>query len=264
MKKIILLIIMLICVKNYGQTEIVSDSTNFIAMVKEDLGSFKERPRFDAKTIEYLHKKDIVFAFDVYKDPYSAHKYLAAYKDTIVGYIPLDDVYIAPEQLDYLLAGEGDMSVREDQAKKISMIMLLEKIKALRAVFDGYNKIGLVITEKKYAYEEYSDAFGLKFEFYNGYSKAIKYIDITVRPYNRVGDLVKDDFGREVKRVQVIGPLRSGALSTVTFDDMFWDEDDVINTLVITYMKVTFMDGTVREIKDIGKHLAKDVYNGKN
>lgn len=101
-------------------------------------------------------------------------------------------------------------------------------------------KNGLVITGENFSFSEYGEQFGLKLKFYNGYKKDTKYIELTVRPYNREGDKMSDDFGRDVSRIKVIGPLRSDGSSEVEFDDMFWDDRDVITYLVITYMKVTF------------------------
>ncbi|MBO6213742.1 hypothetical protein, partial [Algoriella sp.] len=64
-------------------------------------------------------------------------------------------------------------------------------------------------------------------------------------------------------RPQIIGPLHFDNFSTVTFDKLFYDVNDVISYLVITYMKVTFMDGTTKEIKNVNNNLGEDVYNGK-
>lgn len=264
MKEIILLFTFCISLLTYSQNEVINDSTSFLILIKDDLVSFKERPRRDAKMIELLNKKDMLIAFDIYSDPYNGdNKYIAAYKDTVMGYVALKDVIMDNEELDYLLSGYGDHKIRQEHAEKMSILLLIKKLEALKSKYESYNEKGLVLTKKEYSYKDYSDAFGLELEFYNGYNKDIKYIEITVRPYNRVGDLTKDDFGSDVSRVRVIGPIHSNNLSSVNFNDLFWNEDDIINRLVITYMKVTFMDGSLKELKNVSQHLGEDVFNGK-
>lgn len=267
MKKTLLLFCILFqTIITYSQEtdEIIDDSSYFLAKVVSEYSSLKESSEITPDVIEMLSKGQTVCAFEIVNHPQlNDYKLVGVYKDTLMGYVPLKDLYMPENKLEYLLSKKGDLSIRKEKAKNNALLLLLDKIEKLTNKYESYDKIGLVITKKDYAYEEYSDAFGLSLDFYNGYNKQIKYIDITVRPYNRVGDLTKDDFGRDVKRVQVIGPLNKKSISEVTFKNMFWDERDIINRIVITYMKVTFMDNTVKEIKNINQHLGEGVYNGK-
>lgn len=266
MKKLLFLFLMLTCTIAFAQEEndVIDDTSNFLAKVIAESSSLSQSTSIGAKILEFLPKDEIVTAFEIVDHPQlSNYKYVGVYKDTVLGYVPLKDLFIPKDKLDYLYANKGNTSVRKENAKNTAILVLLDKIERLKSKFDAYDKVGLVITKKEYAFQEYSDAFGLDLEFYNGYSRPIKYIDITVRPYNRVGDLTKDDFGRDVQRVQVIGPLNSKKISDVTFNNMFWDESDTIEYLVITYMKITFMDNSVKELKNINPHLGEGVFNGK-
>jgi len=137
----------------------------------------------------------------------------------------------------------------------------LTVLDSLLKIKDSYNKIGLVLTGMEYSFSDIGSQFGLSFTFYNGFSKVIKYIETTVRPYNRVGDIQPDDFLKDQSRVKIIGPIESNTESNVSFDDLFWDDSDLIQCLKVTYIKVTFMDNSVKEIFDINNHLGEGVKN---
>lgn len=154
----------------------------------------------------------------------------------------------------------------EEKKRELEEKIRLEQEKIIKEetekLIEEYNKKGLVITEKEYAYSS-GGFFGLRVEFYNGSNKTIKYIDLTIRPYNRVGDLTRDEIGREVNRIQIIGPAEAKTIFSFSSDDLFYDPNDIIHTLVITYMKITYMDNTTQTITNISNHLGLDVYNGK-
>lgn len=116
----------------------------------------------------------------------------------------------------------------------------LERLNALEK-FRQQKKI--LIISQEYSYSSYQ--FGLKFGFYNCYQKDIKYVNLTITAYNRVGDVQRDDVGRSKTEVRCIGPLEKGEIASYDFNDLFWDENDIINKLVVTNVKITFMDNTV-------------------
>jgi len=117
---------------------------------------------------------------------------------------------------------------------------LLERINALEK-FRQQKKI--LIVSQEYSFSDYQ--FGLKFKFYNCYQKTIKYINLTICAYNRVGDLQRDDIGRSKQEVRCIGPLEKGDVGSYDFDELFWDENDIIHRLIVTNVKITFMDNSV-------------------
>ena len=114
----------------------------------------------------------------------------------------------------------------------------------------------IFIWKQEYAYGDYGK-FGLEWNFFNCYNKAIKYIELTIKPYNQVNDIQRDDFGRKEAKAKCIGPIESGDLATFTFDELFWDDNDLINKLKVSYIKITFMDNTTKVfsgIENVNKH----------
>ena len=240
---------------------IVNDTTIIYGKIKGDYTALQQSPNSYSSST-YLSKGDLVFVYSYEKSNLGKLLY-SVFKDTLHGYVKEDEIELKDEFEKYLKSDEGTEGIRKEYAELNAKLFLLNHLENEVKLRSKYKKIGLVITSKKFAFAEYGSQFGLKLSFYNGYNKDIKYIDLTIRPYNRVGDKTYDDLGKDVARVQVIGPLVSDMTSSVEFDSMFWDDNDIITYLVITYMKVTFMDGTVKEIKEVNKHLGKDVFNGK-
>ena len=103
----------------------------------------------------------------------------------------------------------------------------------------------IFILSQEYAYGEYGK-FGLEWLFYNCFNKPIKYIEITIKPYNQVNDVQGDEFGRKEAKARCIGPVEEGNPAKFTFDDLFWDEKDLIHYLRVSYIKITFMDNSTK------------------
>lgn len=107
---------------------------------------------------------------------------------------------------------------------------------------------------------EYYVRCGIEFTVFNCYNKAIKYIDFTVVPYNRVGDIQGDDFNRRERTAHYIGPMKIGEKQEMSFSELFWDEHDAIETLKVTKVKITFTDGTTKVysgVENVKKHAKK-------
>lgn len=266
MKKILLNLILLLLSYNLNAQQKKSGDDSYYLVTSKGENYLYEKPDYMTSKIDTIQPGEIiaVSGFD------SSKIYYKAFRKGNEGFISTLHFSINSDDEKNLKDNPNFNSERDSIAKSASFYLYQrwaeERLKILRSElseYERYKKIGLIITSKKFAFAEYSSQFGLNLSFYNGYSKDIKYIDLTIRPYNRVGDKTYDDLGKDVARVQVIGPLESDMTSSVEFDNMFWDDNDIITYLVITYMKVTFMDGTVKEIKDVNKHLAKDVFNGK-
>lgn len=255
------ILFLLICFVVTGQ-KVVSDTTMFFGKVINDYTYLRNIPEEYSKNSNYVMSNEPVFIFSFEKSK-SNVGYYGVFKDSLKGYLSENEIDLPLEHEEYLKENSGENNIRLLLAERNSKLYLLSKLNDEVNQYKKYKQKGLVLLNKKFSYAEYGSQFGLNLKFYNGYTKDIKYIDVTVRPYNRVGDLMRDDIGRDVVRVKVIGPLKSDYESSVDFDNMFWDDRDVISYLVITYMKVTFMDGTVKELKEIKKHLGEGVYNGK-
>lgn len=123
------------------------------------------------------------------------------------------------------------------------------KFERLAAVVKFRQQKKILILSQDYSFSSYQ--FGLKFNFFNCYQKDIKYIDLVITAYNRVGDVQRDDVGRSSREVRCIGPLESGFDGEYDFNELFWDKNDIIDHLIVTSIKVTFMDNTV--VSYIGK-----------
>ena len=102
--------------------------------------------------------------------------------------------------------------------------------------------------------------FGLEFNLYNCFSKAISKIEITVTPYNDRGRVQEDRFHRSVRTVRCMGPVRPGAPAQYVFDELFWAEKNNIKYMRVTDITFHFADGTTRNYNgyaNIMKHCLK-------
>ncbi len=102
----------------------------------------------------------------------------------------------------------------------------------------------IFIFDEEYAYHSYGGQFGKRIEFYNCFPKTIKYINIVFSSYNAVYDPQRDDLGRNSSKCKCIGPIEPGNFGTYEFDDLFWDNRDVISYVFPTSITFEFMDGT--------------------
>ena len=127
----------------------------------------------------------------------------------------------------------------------------LERIHAeTQKILDNLNKIHSFYKQKKvfiinqdYAYGEY-DQFGLQFRFFNCYDKEIKYVEIRMTPYNVVDDVQADDLGRKTKEVRCIGPIEPLESAEYRFDELWWDEHNIIKYVNVTRIHIIFKDNT--------------------
>lgn len=88
--------------------------------------------------------------------------------------------------------------------------------------------------------------FGLELNFYNCYSRTISKIEIEITPYNDRSRVQQDRFGRSVRTVRCMGPIKSGSPAQYTFDELFWDDNNTIKFMRVTGITFHFTDGTVR------------------
>lgn len=88
--------------------------------------------------------------------------------------------------------------------------------------------------------------FGLELNFYNCYPRTISKIEIEITPYNDRTRVQQDHFGRSVRTVRCMGPVRPGAPAQYTFDELFWSEKNEIKFMRVTGLTFHFTDGTTR------------------
>ena len=146
-------------------------------------------------------------------------------------------------------------------------------ISKLQSALDEYNKDiaykkrnQIFITGIGYAYDsnEYSSRFGMQFDIYNCFSKTIKYVEFTMTNYNAVGDVQRDDIGWSSRTVRGIGPIEPEDGGRYSWDDIFWDDRDVIDKTRLTNVKFIFTDGTTKVFHgyaNIKRHMTPDAWD---
>lgn len=130
--------------------------------------------------------------------------------------------------------------------------------------FKKKNQIFLTGIGYVYDSNEYSHSFGMRFDIYNCFAKTIKYVELTLTNYNAVGDIQRDDMGRSTRTVRGIGPIEPQDGGRYSWDDIFWDERDVIDKTRLTGVKFIFKDGTTKVFsgyKNIEKHMTANAWD---
>jgi hypothetical protein len=129
-----------------------------------------------------------------------------------------------------------------------AILKITERAEKLRVRLDKikahYRKNNIFILEQSYSYSSWR--FGLAFKFFNCFGKEIKYIDITACAYNQVGDRQRDDIGQHTREARCIGPIPANEIATYDFDELFWDDNDIIDKLKVEKIVITFMDNSIR------------------
>lgn len=164
------------------------------------------------------------------------------------------------------LAIRKKIAFQQDSIMQLGVAHCLDSLRNLsqRAKNKFYNELNrrqIFILKDLYSYSEYR--FGKKFKFYNCFNKRIKYINITLTAYNGVGDIQHDDIGRSSAKLRGIGPIEKGDIASYDWDDLFWDDNDIINKVLITNITFTFFDGTTKSYSgkaNIDKHRAANCY----
>lgn len=175
---------------------------------------------------------------------------------------------------DFLKAkGEEGKEQRFDIAVEYDKVQTEKYINRLKAAIDYYDKEvaykkknQIFITGIGYVFDsnEYSHRFGMRFDIYNCFSKTIKYVEFTLTNYNAVGDVQRDDLGRSSRTVKGIGPIEPEDGGRYSWDDIFWDDRDVISKTRLTSVKFIFKDGTTRVFSgyaNINKHMTSDAWD---
>ena len=164
------------------------------------------------------------------------------------------------------LAIRKKIAFQQDSIMQLGVAHCLDSLRNLsqRAKNKFYNELNrrqIFILKDLYSYSDYK--FGKKFTFYNCFNKRIKYINITLTAYNGVGDIQRDDIGRSSAKLRGIGPIEKGDIASYDWDELFWDDNDIINKVLITNITFTFFDGTTKSYSgkaNIDKHRAANCY----
>lgn len=160
------------------------------------------------------------------------------------------------------LAIRKKIAFQQDSIMQLGVAHCIDSLRNLSRIAENnfYNELNrrqIFILKDLYSYSEYR--FGKKFKFYNCFNKRIKYINITLTAYNSVGDIQHDDIGRSSAKLRGIGPIEKGEIAFFDWDEIFWDDNDIIDEVVITKITFTFFDGTTKSYSgraNIDKHRA--------
>ena len=88
---------------------------------------------------------------------------------------------------------------------------------------------------------------GVRFEFYNlRAGKTLRYLHLTARPYNRVGDAISRRQGGGAETVTLVGPSEpsTSTVYSAEFDDIWLT--DLVSCVRLTSVHAKYMDGTER------------------
>lgn len=160
------------------------------------------------------------------------------------------------------LAIRKKIAFQQDSIMQLGVAHCIDSLRNLSQIaknnfYNELNRRQIFILKDLYSYSEYR--FGKKFKFYNCFNKRIKYINITLTAYNGVGDIQRDDIGRSSAKLRGIGPIEKGDIASYDWDELFWDDNDIIDEVVITNITFTFFDGTTKSYSgkaNIDKHRA--------
>ena len=164
------------------------------------------------------------------------------------------------------LAIRKKIAFQQDSIMQLRVAHCIDSLRNLSRIAENnfYNELNrrqIFILKDLYSYSDYK--FGKKFTFYNCFNKRIKYINITLTAYNGVGDIQRDDIGRSSAKLRGIGPIEKGDIASYDWDEIFWDNNDIINKVLITNISFTFFDGTTKSYSgkaNIDKHRAANCY----
>lgn len=224
-----------------------------------------------------LKKVDENFDYSEYPDTlvmsvYGVTRATALYKvDKYLGIVLGEEIGLSPKSLlfkdqqakSYIEhRGDRGLNIRKstaiindrpqiDKYKRIQVRRTQELMARLEAVDKFCKQKKLFLLSRDYSYSDYQ--FGLKFEIFNCYDKVVKYVEMRIVAFNAVNDPQGDRFGNWAKDIKCIGPLDVGAKGSWDFDELFWDENDVIKRLEIVEVKFTFKDNSTVKYTGVDK-----------
>ena len=155
--------------------------------------------------------------------------------------------------------------VSDSIATEIRVAAALKRIKelsdALEQLYKEWKQKKIFLVDKKYSFGDNLNYIGLELEFFNCFNKTIKYIQFDTKAYNTFGDLQKDYFGRAMSGGKCIGPIEPGERATFDFDELYYNKNEIIESVRVTKVVFTFLDNSTMTYTDINNHISKAVYN---
>ncbi len=114
------------------------------------------------------------------------------------------------------------------------------------AFVNKYANIGLIITNVTMTRGRDNDGDitkGVRFSIFNPTKKTIKYVICSMVAINGVGDVMSYE-----KNCRGIGPIEAHDYGTWEFDDVFYDKNDVIDDLKVSF-RVIYTNGSSKNVR---------------
>ena len=180
------------------------------------------------------------------------NEYFKVCKDSICGYISEDWIEPSNKIDAYISTKKEELQEIENQNKKEDANIIL-------------SEYGNILIEEMRVIEGDSTAgvgFKIKWRYFN-YSKTIKYLFVTVVPYDAVGDIqISETGGQSVFTGRIAGPIEADVINTnSTYWENAWNSNTV-TCVKITKVRVEYIDGSTHTyIDEIPKILASNIVN---
>lgn len=239
--------------KTNGSTEVGTKMSN------------SEYSKFEGETI-YLNNR-ILQIGDYYKKvipksfSYGTDQIKEYYKAYALGhefYVDKNDVILTPDyqnKLDSLLKTEPITRAHFNNLTKNVYKFSFAKIEMdnYRKFLNQYNKYPIAVADWSWeSASEYSDFQNVNIDFYNPTKKTIKYVYVTFRATNAVGDPVSG----ATKTLTGIGPIKPGYTVSYNFEDVWYS--DIIEKVSIVSVKVLYTDKSTRVLSPVTPAIFSD------
>jgi hypothetical protein len=195
--------------------------------------------------VQYLQYDDWflgLYNFKQVKLYNNTFKYRYSFDDQDIDFLRRNATILDENRFERARMDDSLRSMRKLEKTLLELKKLHEEVDSIQK---DYSRRQIFMLNQEYAYGDYHQ-FGLSFKLYNCFGKTIKYVELRVVSYNQVDDVQRDDIGRSEQRVRCIGPIEPTGYGTFTFDELFWDENDIIKYLRVTNIKFTFMDNSTK------------------
>lgn len=119
---------------------------------------------------------------------------------------------------------------------RLALVQQIEKTKA------SYRRNSVLILSQ----DEYTSGsrIGVKFRFFNCYSKDIRDISLRIVTFNANGERQGDDYGKYAEDLKYTRHIRTGESKTYSSEAIFRNSDKAISELRLVEVVITFADGS--------------------
>lgn len=259
--KLIILLLLVLCTTIYvkAQTEgkkVIGDSTFVLGIITDDSFAGNSISEYcSASADKWLTKGSVVFVSGAKRCTKSYSSEINDFYEIIYNtktyYIEKEKVLIENYTFDDInnLSSETSAKFR-DYSNVMSKYIYENDINEALKSLKNCKAAGLAIYDWSYYDEsEYTEGTSAKITVYNPTNKTIKYLWFSFVGYNPVGDRVIDKRSRtSVVTKKAVGPIAKGETGTYSFEYVWFT--DIVETAKIASIKVIYMDGTEKIIKN--------------